>query len=289
MARKTQNEPPQSKVLGVEELRDAILKLNRRINDLQTFDLEQINERFDAKVEALETKLNDTLADIFGRNSPEFYQHSGSLDTLPLIMGGPDHPIPIIRQSYAKGIQDTLIKLNSLKETLEEKLEDLSKLTAKSTSPISRPAPRNRKVFIVHGHDDLLKESVARYLSKLDLEPIILHEQPNQGRTIIEKLEANVDVDFAVVLLTPDDIGYSKNEEDQKKNRARQNVVLELGLFIGILGRSRVCALYKGDIELPSDFQGVLYIHADEGGAWKLVLAKEIKQAGIQIDLNMAI
>jgi predicted nucleotide-binding protein len=101
----------------------------------------------------------------------------------------------------------------------------------------------------------MARESVARFLEQIGFEAIILHEQANQGRTIIEKFEAHADVGFAVVLLTPDDEGRAKGGEIQ--SRAPQNVVLELGYFIGRLGRNKVCALKRGDLEFPSDYQGV--------------------------------
>ena len=150
------------------------------------------------------------------------------------------------------------------------------------------PRPENaRKVFIVHGHDDLLKTSVARLLEKLDLDPIILHEQPNLGRTIIEKLLDHSDVAFAVVLLTADDRGGLARESAEKyKRRARQNVILELGYFICALGRKHVAAVYQQDVEIPSDFTGVLYIPHDQSGNWQLRLAKEIKASGIKVDMN---
>lgn len=116
--------------------------------------------------------------------------------------------------------------------------------------------PFSSKVFIVHGHDDGARESVARFLERMGLEAIILHEQANQGRTIIEKVVAHSDVGFAVVLLTPDDEGCVKGGTPEL--RARQNVLLELGYFIGRLGRERVCALKSGELEIPSDFAGVV-------------------------------
>lgn len=157
--------------------------------------------------------------------------------------------------------------------------------------------PRNKtkksisnRVFIVHGHDSQLKTEVARTLEQLGLEAIILHEQPNEGKTIIEKFERDASqVSFSVVILTPDDIGYPKNKEKDAKPRARQNVVLELGYFSGILGRSNVCVLYKGGVEIPSDYLGVIYIPIDEDNAWKYKLSKELKQAGLEIDLNKLI
>ena len=145
----------------------------------------------------------------------------------------------------------------------------------------------SNKVFVVHGHDGLSKTEVARTLEKIKLEAIILHEQPNEGKTIIEKFEGNAaQVGFAVILLTPDDIGYPKNKPDTQQARARQNVILELGYFSGILGRSKVCVLYKGAVEIPSDYLGVVYVPMDEAGAWKFNLAKELKQAGLPVDLN---
>ncbi|MGF6264392.1 hypothetical protein OKW49_005320 [Paraburkholderia youngii] len=147
--------------------------------------------------------------------------------------------------------------------------------------------PMSNRVFIVHGHDETALALVARFLDKLGFEPVILHEQANQGRTVIEKIEANRDVGFAVVLLTPDDVGRSVKEE-QLKPRARQNVLLELGFFICHLGRSKVCALKRGNVDIPSDFAGVVWENMDEGGGWRLALARELKAAGHEVDLNLA-
>jgi predicted nucleotide-binding protein len=146
-----------------------------------------------------------------------------------------------------------------------------------------------REVFVVHGHNDAVKQSVARFLEKLDLKPVILHEQPNKGRTVIEKFEAHSSVGFAVVLLTPDDVGGLASTPDKLSPRARQNVVLELGYFIGKLGRARVCALYQEGVEIPSDIHGVLFVPYDASEGWRLKLATEIKAAGIDVDLNRAV
>mgnify|MGYP002532943969 FL=1 len=144
----------------------------------------------------------------------------------------------------------------------------------------------SKKVFIVHGRDNELKETTARFLEKLGLNPIILHEQVNNGKTIIEKFEDYADVGFAIILMTPDDMGCLSGEQDSIKLRARQNVIFEHGYFIGKLGRNKVTALVKGNIELPTDINGILYVAVDNNGAWKLILAKEIKNAGYNIDLN---
>lgn len=162
--------------------------------------------------------------------------------------------------------------------------------TLKTKANIKAGTSKSNKIFIVHGHDSLTKTEVARTLEQLDLEAIILHEQPNEGKTIIEKFERDASqVSFSVVILTPDDIGYPKNKEKDAKPRARQNVVLELGYFSGILGRSNVCVLYKGGVEIPSDYLGVIYIPIDEDGAWKYKLSRKLKQAGLEIDLNKLI
>lgn len=144
----------------------------------------------------------------------------------------------------------------------------------------------SRKVFVVHGHDEATKTKTARFLEKLKLQPIILHEQPSSGRTIIEKFETYSDVAFAVILLTPDDLGSSRQTPKDISPRARQNVVMELGYFIGRLGRLRVCALHQGHIEIPTDYQGVQYIEFDDAGAWQALLAQEFVQAKLPIDLN---
>lgn len=146
--------------------------------------------------------------------------------------------------------------------------------------------PSSRKVFVVHGHDNAAKEAVARFLEKLGLLAIILHEQANKGATLIEKFEANSDVSFAVVLLTPDDVGGASTDHKTMQPRARQNVVFELGFFVGKLGRERACALYVEGVELPSDFQGVAYVPYDTSDGWRLKLAVELKAAGVEVDLN---
>jgi len=146
----------------------------------------------------------------------------------------------------------------------------------------------SNNVFIVHGHDEQAKESSARFIEKLGLNAVILHEQANEGQTIIEKLEKHTDAAYAVVLFTPDDVGASSASPGNLQPRARQNVLVELGYMAAKIGRNRVCVLRKGNVEIPSDFLGVLYIDIDAAGAWRLTLAKELKVAGLKVDLNEA-
>ena len=169
-----------------------------------------------------------------------------------------------------------------------ERVRDEVRLSAKSGGTMLLQERKSRRVFVVHGHDEGAKQAVARFLERLDLEAVILHEQANEGRTIIEKFEAEADVAYAVVLFTPDDVGYPAGKVDELKPRARQNVVLELGFFMAALGRERLCVLYKGGVEIPSDYAAVLYVELDDGDAWRVAVAREMVHAGIEIDLNKA-
>ncbi len=155
-----------------------------------------------------------------------------------------------------------------------------------SGSPATVPKQLSRKVFVVHGHDEAALQKIARFLERLEFEPIILHEQASRGRTVIEKVEAHSDVGFAIVLLTPDDEGCEKG--GTLHPRARQNVVLELGYFLGRLGRTHVCALKRGDIEIPSDFEGVVYVTFDNSDGWKQTLGNELQAASLTVDWNKA-
>ena len=143
------------------------------------------------------------------------------------------------------------------------------------------------EVFIVHGHDTEAKSKVARFVENLVLtrQVTILDEKPGGGRTIIEKFENYAsNAGFAIVLLTPDDVGAAKDKLDELKPRARQNVIFEMGYFVKGLGRGRVCAMSTEEVELPSDLAGVEYIHLDPYGGWKLKLVTELKEAGIAVD-----
>jgi predicted nucleotide-binding protein len=148
--------------------------------------------------------------------------------------------------------------------------------------------PRSNRVFVVHGHDREMKQAVARTLERLGLEAVILHERPNRGQTLIEKIERYSDVDFAVVLLSPDDTGYATAEgPNAAKPRARQNVILELGYFAGKLGRESVVALHRGGIEFPSDYDGVLYTPYDgDSGAWRSELVAELRESGYGVSAD---
>lgn len=204
--------------------------------------------------------------------------------------------------------------LPAIKQTLNMLME------ASKNKQVSRGYLSN-KVFIVHGKDFESANELKAILIELGLIPIILHEQPSRGRTVVEKLEEYSDVGYAFAILTPDDSGLSSEEairlftaaigkenptpDDLKrflesddpraayaviqflslfKQRARQNVVMEFGYFMGMLGRERVCCLYKGDVELPSDMHGIVYVPFNKSvNEARPMIIKELRAAGYKI------
>ncbi len=239
-------------------------------------------------------KLDDTLIDIFGADSLDYdrYQVHSLAEIGSIALGRGPTPRHQIVAGYKSGIRKAITKVQTALDVIDEKIsdDDTLVLTATVVQPEAESsAPTSRQVFVVHGHDEQAKSEVARCLDRLGLEAVILHEQADMGRTIIEKFEDHAEAaGYAVVILTPDDHAGVADDGSSLIPRPRQNVILELGYFIGKLGRSRVCALRKGDhMELPSDILGVLYKPMDEGGAWQYQLAGEIKAAGIDVDLNL--
>ena len=195
---------------------------------------------------------------------------------------------PQLWGGFKATVQQRLIWLSRVPSRFKAPAE-LTNETAVSKKSTTSDETKNR-VFLVHGHDDAARETVARFLEKLGLDTIVLHEKPNMGRTIIEKFCEYSNVGFAVVLMTADDIGGPvKSSPNELRPRARQNVILELGFFLGALGRNRVCALYQEGIEMPSDYQGVLFVNYDGNGLWRFELAREMKSVGIHIDMNRVI
>ena len=183
-------------------------------------------------------------------------------------------------QTFLQGLNEAEALLESMIHEIDEYWPEDSDVTT-----VAEPLVSNQ-VFVVHGRDEAATQTVARFLESLDLEPVILQEQPNASRTIIEKFEDYSQVGFAVILCTPDDIGALVTEQENLKSRPRQNVVLEWGFFLGRLGRGRVCALLKGDVEIPSDYSGVVYVEMDDSQGWQIRLLRELRNAGLQVDAN---
>lgn len=154
--------------------------------------------------------------------------------------------------------------------------------TAKAVGTVKEP-----KVFIVYGHDTQARDQLELLLLRMNIKPVILGNMTPDGKTIIEALIASTDVPYAVVLLTPDDQGHKEGAEDKKAFRARQNVVLEMGMFLAKLGRERVAILHKGNLELPSDIHGLIYIPFEKSiQEGKNKLAASLQKAGFYIDIE---
>ncbi|MDO9286557.1 MAG: nucleotide-binding protein [Aquabacterium sp.] len=170
------------------------------------------------------------------------------------------------------------LEFNDLKSL--QNSTNIRKLQGKSS--VTR---NKRKVFIVHGRNNEVKQEVSRFVERQGIEAIVLHEQASAGMTIIEKIEHySNDADFALVLYTACDHGRGVHEAKvPPKNRARQNVVFEHGYLMAKLGRENVCALVQGDIETPNDISGVVYVSLDPSGAWKLEVLRELKACGYQV------
>jgi predicted nucleotide-binding protein len=192
------------------------------------------------------------------------------------------------RDKFEKGKATILKALELTRDTVTEDVYG-ELLTAPSTA--TSPALSNR-VFVVHGHDHALKTDVERFLRELNLEPVVLHRQPDRGMTLIEKFEEYSDVGYAFVLLTPDEVAYPAESETlpegdrPREKRARPNVIFEFGFFVAKLGRERVCCLYKTGVVLPSDLTGLVYKEiSDTIDPQAYSIIKELKAAGYNINL----
>lgn len=224
------------------------------------------------------------LEKAFGNSSPNIasVMNVGKYGSFP-VNAGEDW-----RENHrAKSLQAQLSKIRGLIELLltEASLREDHIIASNGSSPA-----QGYRIFLVHGHDERALHETARFLERLKQEVVILREQPNAGLTIVEKFESYADVGFAVILLTADDKGGPRESDvGSFQDRARENVIFELGYFIGRLGRNRVCALYHSNVEIPSDYSGVLYLPFDQHGAWQLQLAKELRAAGLPVDMNNAL
>ncbi len=164
--------PPETKSanLTIEQMRAAIPKLERRIKDLETFDVGSIRKRFDPIIQTLAKKVDGALQEILGHDTVEYREYSvRSFDTLPSIMGGGPYPLPRVHEGYRDGIEGCVLKLKTLSELFEERIADASPVEEPPSPTQAKPRFGTRQVFVVHGHDDGTKETVARYLTKLAL------------------------------------------------------------------------------------------------------------------------
>lgn len=249
---------------------------------LQLID-KQITDAQDGRPEdfaAWKSQTEVVLRTIFGIGHPIYESFRKTRFSAQVI--SVDRP-PDGAASREKGVKSVLALLSGAKLELQLSAE-VSEATPGEVLD-GRKTPANGRVFIVHGHDTSLKNEVARFLRDLTgEEPVILHEQPDGGRSLIEKFEASAaTTGYAIVLLTADDFGRAKNEAKDRP-RGRQNVVFEMGFFFGSLGRGNVAVIHDEDVEEPGDVRGMLYVPRDAAGAWKMRIAREIDHAGIAVE-----
>ncbi|MCD8436016.1 nucleotide-binding protein [Tenacibaculum dicentrarchi] len=194
------------------------------------------------------------------------------------------------KKIFRRDPSEIITQTNFLEDRIEylDALHEKSELIQFNTEEKSFSKNNNNlnQVFIVHGHDDEAKIKTARFVEKIGFEAIILHEQASSSMSIIEKIEEYSNVGFGIILYTPCDIGSKQTNKLELKSRARQNVVFEHGFLIGKIKRENVCALVKGNVELPNDISGVVYIQMDNENSWKYTIAKEMKASGYNIDMN---
>jgi predicted nucleotide-binding protein len=183
------------------------------------------------------------------------------------------------------GVKKVIAILEAAKNELALREELAQVVQPEESLEEKAAAAEHGRVFIVHGHDEARKHELFRVLHDITgTKPIILHEQPSGGRSILEKLEAYAgSAGFAVALLTADDLGRTQGVDDEAP-RARQNVVFEAGYFAGRLGRARVVLLHEAGVELPGDLDGIVYVPLDPAGAWKMKLAHEMASEGLAVD-----
>jgi predicted nucleotide-binding protein len=180
-----------------------------------------------------------------------------------------------------------LVVVEKKKEpTPEEKKDSQPEVSKKEKIMEKTSIP---KVFVITGKDEKKKAAVASFLANLGVEPVIPQEDNGYKTTLVEKLEKDPDVAFAIILLVGDEVGYPKEKPEESRPRANQKVIFELGFLMGRLPHNLVCALYEEGLDLPAEYQGNVFIPFDGGGIWKLLTARAMKMAQVDIDMNKAV
>ena len=238
------------------------------------------------------TNLATTIRHVFDDNS----QHLRDFETIYFFpmsynpMDSVEEREAEERQAYLRGLNRADALCKSMIYDIEKFWDDDVSTTIASYDKRPSKSASTNKVFVVHGRDLGARDTVTRFIESLGFEPIVLQEKPDQGRTVIEKFEFYADqASFTIIVATPDDSGGLKQNQDALESRARQNVIFELGYFVGKLGRSNVSLLVKGRVDFPSDYYGVLHTKLDEADGWKMKLMRELKDAGFLIDANRAV
>lgn len=225
---------------------------------------------------AWQARVSGAIRGLFGTDSAPYRMLVNGLQ-VPTLGNGPE--------KFGQAHAFFMGALSTAKDVLEA--DTFGELI---TGPATGPLAASNKVFIVHGRDDVAKGELEALLREMGLEPVVLHRQPDGGKTLIEKFEHYADVGYAFVLMTPDEIAYLESEESkpdgdrQKEKRSRPNVIFEFGYFVGRLGRERTCCLYRGGVVVPSDLNGLVYKRfeksVEEVG---YSISKDLKAAGYKL------
>ena len=245
-------------------LQDKLIKLYIEFDELKNK-----SSSSESDFKAWRTDVQLWLSGLYGEKSIQLKNFNSRPFSPMVIVQNTDFHEPYVRD------------LETTKKEFKRYIDDFE--DESSNANVKKNRTPNNKVFIVHGHDGELKEKVARRLEQQGIEAIILSEQVNRGKTIIEKLEAYSDVHVAIALFTQDDIGAAKEEKGNKKYRARQNVVFEAGYFMGYLGRENIIMITDENVEIPGDLSGMVYSTKDN---WEFEMLKELNAAGMKIDMN---
>lgn len=256
------------------DLARKIEVLNKQILDA--------NDGFPHDFERWKTATEVALRTVMGEGSQQHRAFNSNSYRSRVI--SPDIPNNATGHRIA-GVKRAIAILESAKQELQLRAEFEDVIETDETEQERENAADHGRVFIVHGHDGAAKHELARLLRELTgTEPIILHEKPNSGLTVIEKFEEYASsARFAVALLTADDLGRAKGA-DSDSPRARQNVVFEAGYFAGLLGRARVVLLHEEGVELPSDLAGIVFVPLDSAGGWKTTVAREMDAQGLEVE-----
>lgn len=278
---------------AIKKLRATIEQTRKLQNQEIAFD--------DPKVDSTQKNIRDSIRDIFGSDSTEYYDHSQH----KIWHGGQIYleSRSQRQQKFIAGIPHTVSMLEGLISRLEDRRKapkvkptapqpDKTAKKSVSTTAVKNPAKEipelpqrvvTNRVCVIHGQNDALMKAVNEYLEKLGLEPVVLHKQQTSNRNIMEKIESLPEVDFAVVLLTPDDFAQPGKPMRNGKGHSKRNVLFELGYYIGRLGKSRVCALYNGQDKPPRDYDGISCLSISDNQVWRRLLELELKGAGFAL------
>ena len=259
--------------------------LKEKINELN------FNDNVELKV--IRTKMNLVFKEFFSYHDCEKYEKEiENVNFYPVaFLGDRDYGYEL--KCWESGKKSLLAIVFSVQEIIQFENEMLLDSDSKIadvkdyvvTDIRSDSSPLNNKIFIVHGRDDAMKLTVKDFIQSIGLEPIILHEQIDKSQTVIEKfLSESEDIEFAIVLFSPDDIGKLNEQGEEFEGRARQNVVLEYGFFVGKLGRENTYALVKNGTVLPNDMSGLIYNKFS--GEWKLSLMRLLSSKGYKVDMK---